>query len=73
MGNGLRRDVLVRPEHVRPDADGVALEVKACVYEGERFALTLSLPDGQALKAYGDTAIPVGQKATFAIVSGWRL
>lgn len=70
---GLHRDVLVRPEHVRPDAEGIALEVKACVYEGERFALTLALPDGQALKAYGDTAIPVGQTANFAVVSGWRL
>ncbi|OCP17759.1 MULTISPECIES: ABC transporter ATP-binding protein [unclassified Ensifer] len=71
--DGLRRDVLVRPEHVRQDADGIALEVKACVYEGERFALTLALPDGQPLKAYGDTAIPVGQKAAFRITSGWRL
>ncbi|MCY1247523.1 hypothetical protein D9M72_608630 [compost metagenome] len=65
--------MLVRPEHVRPDAEGIALEVKACVYEGERFSLTLALPDGQALKAYGDTAIPVGQKANFAIASAWRL
>ncbi len=72
-GVGHRRDVLVRPEHVRPDPLGMALEVTACVYEGERFALTLALPDGQALKAFGDTAIPVGQKANFAVVSGWRL
>lgn len=70
---GLYREVLVRPEHVRPDADGVALEVKACVYEGERFALTLALPDGQVLKAFGDAAIPVGQKANFVTSSGWCL
>ncbi|MBV7517257.1 ABC transporter ATP-binding protein [Ensifer sp. ENS12] len=67
------RDVLVRPEHVRRDGEGVALRVIACSFEGERFALTLSLPDGQALKAYGDQAMKPGETGRFVVGRGWRL
>ncbi|MGE6783643.1 ABC transporter ATP-binding protein [Ensifer adhaerens] len=69
----LLRDVLVRPEHVRRDGEGMALRVMSCVFEGERFALTLALPDGQALKAYGDSAIRPGETARFLVSQGWRL
>nr|WP_210333228.1 ABC transporter ATP-binding protein [Ensifer sp. ENS01] len=72
-GDGAVRDVLVRPEHVRHDGEGMALRVVSCVFEGERFALTLALPDGQSLKAYGDRAIIPGDTARFVMSQGWRL
>ncbi|WP_113553164.1 ABC transporter ATP-binding protein [Hyphomicrobiales bacterium] len=72
-GDGAVRDVLVRPEHVRHDGEGMALRVVSCVFEGERFALTLALPDGQSLKAYGDRAIMPGDTARFVMSQGWRL
>jgi ABC-type sugar transport system ATPase subunit len=67
------RDVLVRPEHVRRDGEGMAFRVISCVFEGERFALTLALPDGQVLKAYGDVAMKPGETARFVLSRGWRL
>lgn len=67
------RDVLVRPEHVSLDGEGMAFRVISCVFEGERFALTLSLPDGQALKAYCDRVTTPGETARFVISRGWRL
>jgi ABC-type sugar transport system ATPase subunit len=66
-------DVLVRPEHVARDGEGISLRVNTCTFEGERFALTLLLPDGQLLKAYGDQAMTPGETARFAISRGWRL
>ncbi|WDZ78843.1 ABC transporter ATP-binding protein [Ensifer adhaerens] len=67
------RDVLVRPEHVHSNGEGMAFRVIACVFEGERFALTLALPDGQVLKAYGDSALMPGETARFVMSRGWRL
>ncbi|MEI2296676.1 ABC transporter ATP-binding protein [Ensifer sp. MJa1] len=67
------RDVLVRPEHVSADSEGIALRVSTCTFEGERFALTLALADGQMLKAYGDQAMKPGETARFVISHGWRL
>lgn len=65
--------VLVRPEHVSLDGEGIALRVASCTFEGERFALTLSLPDGQTLKAYVERAVTPGETAHFVINRGWRL
>ena len=72
-GDGAVRDVLVRPEHVRHVGEGMALRVVSCVFEGERFALSVALPDGQSLKAYGDRAIMPGDTARFVMSQGWRL
>ncbi|HEV7309639.1 ABC transporter ATP-binding protein [Ensifer sp.] len=66
-------DVLLRPEHVSRDVEGIAMRVIACVFEGERFALTLALADGQTLKAYADQAMKPGETARFVIGRGWRL
>ncbi|KOF13947.1 ABC transporter ATP-binding protein [Ensifer adhaerens] len=66
-------EVLVRPEHVSLDGEGIALRVASCTFEGERFALTLSLPDGQTLKAYVERAVTPGETAHFVINRGWRL
>ncbi|APG91613.1 ABC transporter ATP-binding protein [Sinorhizobium americanum] len=66
-------DVLVRPEHVHRGTDGVLMRVLSSVFEGERFALDLALPDGQRLKAFSSVAIAEGQTAPFVIAGGWRL
>ncbi|ASY57046.1 hypothetical protein SS05631_c21150 [Sinorhizobium sp. CCBAU 05631] len=49
------------------------MRVLSSVFEGERFALDLALPDGQRLKAFSSAAIAEGTLAAFVIGSGWRL
>ncbi|WP_331371460.1 ABC transporter ATP-binding protein [Sinorhizobium chiapasense] len=66
-------DVLVRPEHVHRGTDGILMRVMACVFEGERFALDLSLGDGQRLKAFSSVALSEGALVPFVISAGWRL
>ena len=67
------RAVLVRPEHVIVDPQGVMLQVAACVFEGERFALSLRTAGGQALKAYAPSAMTVGTLQPFVIREAWLL
>ena len=67
------RDVLIRPEHVRPAADGIALQVRDCVFTGERHALTLARADGTLLKAYSAERLAPGSMAVFSVERGWRL
>ncbi|PDT54654.1 MULTISPECIES: ABC transporter ATP-binding protein [Sinorhizobium] len=73
IADGPLADVLVRPEHVHRGTDGVLMRVLSSVFEGERFALDLALPDGQRLKAFSSAAIAEGTLAAFVIGSGWRL
>ncbi len=71
-GNPLS-DILVRPEDVLADADGVTCRVESVLYEGERYALRLALPDGQTLRAYSRDAVRPGEPFPIAIRSAWRL
>jgi len=66
-------DVLVRPQDVLQDPEGIGCTVTSVLYEGERYALRLDLPDGQVLRAYSREAVKVGDKFPVAIRSGWRL
>ena len=66
-------DVLIRPEHVRPAADGIALQVRDCVFTGERHALTLARADGTLLKAYSAERLAPGSMAVFSVERGWCL
>ena len=66
-------DVLVRPQDVIADGDGVACRVISVLFEGERYSLKLSLPDGQALRAYSRLPHSVGEMMPVIIRSGWRL
>ncbi|KQS97974.1 MULTISPECIES: ABC transporter ATP-binding protein [unclassified Rhizobium] len=68
---GPRRAILVRPEHVVADPDGVMLQVRSCVYEGERFVLSLLTSGGQALQAYSPFAVVPGSLQPFVIRQGW--
>ncbi|MFS8111856.1 ABC transporter ATP-binding protein [Rhizobium jaguaris] len=72
-GKAVHADILVRPEDVVADADGISCKVDAVLYEGERYALRLSLPDGQMLRAYSREAVKPGDVYTVAIRSAWRL
>jgi iron(III) transport system ATP-binding protein len=66
-------DVLVRPEDVLADPDGISCKVISVLYEGERYALRLSLPDGQTLRAYSRDAVRPGETFVVIIRSAWRL
>ncbi|WP_323130904.1 ABC transporter ATP-binding protein [Sinorhizobium medicae] len=72
-GEGPLSDVLIRPEQVHPDSGGMPMRVLSSVFEGERSALTLALPDGQSLKAYSNKAFCHGTEIPFVISGGWRL
>jgi iron(III) transport system ATP-binding protein len=66
-------DILVRPEDVVADEGGISCAVQSSLYEGERYALHLALPDGQSLRAFSRFAVAPGEKLTVAIRSAWRL
>lgn len=72
-GDAPRADILVRPEDVAASADGVVCQVLSTLYEGERYALRLELPDGQMLRAYSREAIEPGASYAVAIRLAWRL
>ena len=72
-GRSPRSDILVRPQDVLQDADGIACRVSSILYEGERYALRLTLPDGQALRAYSREPAALGAIYPIAICSAWRL
>ncbi len=66
-------DILVRPEDVVADAEGIACRVVSVLYEGERYAIRLSMPDGQMLRAYSRQAVVADDAYPVAIRSAWRL
>ena len=72
-GGSARADILVRPEDVVADGEGISCRVDSILYEGERYALRLSMPDGQVLRAYSREAVAVGDDYRVAIRSAWRL
>jgi iron(III) transport system ATP-binding protein len=73
-GDGTRcADILVRPEDVSLDAEGISCMVETSLYEGERYALRLALPDGQVLRAYSRVAAMPGETLAVAIRLAWRL
>lgn len=72
-GASQHADILVRPEDVVADAEGIFCRVVSVLYEGERYAIRLSLPDGQMLRAYSREPIKAGDVYPVAIRSAWRL
>lgn len=70
---GASADVLVRPQDVEIAADGIEARVVSVLFEGERYALRLSLVDGQALRAFSRTPVKAGDTLAVVIRSGWRL
>ena len=72
-GNGPTADVLVRPQDVEVAPEGLSATVLSVLFEGERYALRLALPDGQALRAFSRQPVKVGDQLSVVINSAWRL
>lgn len=66
-------DVLVRPQDVIADAGGIVCRVETVLYEGERYALKLLMPDGQMLRAFSREPVRTGDSLPVIIRSAWRL
>jgi len=72
-GGSVVADILVRPEDVVGDAQGISCRVDSVLYEGERYAMRLFMPDGQVLRAYSRDVVTAGDTYPIAIRSAWRL
>jgi len=72
-GGSTSADILVRPEDVIAAGEGISCRVDSVLYEGERYALRLSMPDGQMLRAYSREPVAAGDDYRVAIRSAWRL
>jgi len=66
-------DVLVRPEDVHLSGEGLAARVRASLYEGERYSLTLELDNGQTLRAFSRHRLQIEETTRVTITGAWRL
>ena len=71
--SGPAADVLVRPQDVEVVPNGIPATVLSVLFEGERYALRLALPDGQTLRAFSRQPAKAGDVLEVAIHSAWRL
>ncbi|NLS04812.1 ABC transporter ATP-binding protein [Rhizobium sp. P32RR-XVIII] len=72
-GEGPQADVLVRPEDVVLGAEGMPATVESVLYEGERYALKLTLENGQSLRAFSRMPVLPGEALKVTIRAAWRL
>jgi iron(III) transport system ATP-binding protein len=72
-GAGPIADILVRPQDVAIAGDGIEARVVSVLFEGERYALRLELPDGQVLRAFSRHPVRVDEKLRIVITAAWRL
>jgi len=68
-----RADILVRPQDVHIDTDGLAVTVESVTFEGERYALRLRLADGQMLRSHSCAPVRPQERLNVVIRSSWRL
>ncbi|MDC9833880.1 ABC transporter ATP-binding protein [Rhizobium binxianense] len=66
-------DILVRPEDVIIGGEGARATVESVLFEGERYAVKLTLGNGQTLRAFSRVAVVPGETVRFVIRAGWRL
>lgn len=66
-------DVLVRPQDVAFEDGGIMSTVTSALYEGERYAVRLELPNGQTLRAYSRFPAVAGERLPVVIREAWRL
>lgn len=71
--DGPRQQVLIRPEHVQVAENGLAATVESCIFQGERYLLTLRLMDGQTLSAFHPAPLREQQRTGVRLLQGWRL
>lgn len=75
--------VLVRPEHIQistTSSSDAALtqsqltaQVESVIFRGERYELTLRLPNGETLLAYHHSAPDLGSQVAVSLQQGWCL
>lgn len=68
-----RIDILVRPQDIAFAGGGIEARVVSVLFEGERYALRLVLPDGQMLRAFSRDPVKAGDVLPIVIRSAWRL
>ena len=68
-----RADILVRPEDVVLGPEGAEATVETVLYEGERYALTVVLGDGQSLRAFSRERVQPGACVRLIVTSAWQL
>ncbi|MBX4864972.1 ABC transporter ATP-binding protein [Rhizobium bangladeshense] len=66
-------DILVRPEDVVIGGEGARAIVESALFEGERYAVKLTLGNGQTLRAFSRVAVVSGETVRVVIRAGWRL
>ncbi|WP_064705480.1 ABC transporter ATP-binding protein [Rhizobium bangladeshense] len=66
-------DILVRPEDVIIGGEGALATVESVLFEGERYAIKLTLGNGQTLRAYSRVVVDAGEVVRTVIRAGWRL
>ena len=66
-------DILVRPEDVVIGGEGAPATIESVLFEGERYAVKLTLGNGQALRAYSRVAVVPDEAVHVVIRAGWRL
>jgi iron(III) transport system ATP-binding protein len=71
--DGAGSDILVRPEDVSVGGEGIPALVESVLFEGERYALKLSLADGQILRAFSREPVSAGDRLAVTVRSAWRL
>jgi len=71
--DGAGSDILVRPEDVSVGGEGIPALVESVLFEGERYALKLSLTDGQILRAFSRQPVSAGDRLAVTLRSAWRL
>jgi iron(III) transport system ATP-binding protein len=71
--DGAGCDILVRPEDVSVGGEGIPALVESVLFEGERYALKLSLADGQILRAFSRQPVSAGDRLAVTLRSAWRL
>lgn len=70
--NGMQ-NVLIRPQHVKIGVDGIDAIVESSVYQGERYLVKLSLPNGQSLEAYHSLSLKPQERVSVVLEQGWVL
>ena len=63
----------MRPQDIAVAGGGIEARVVSVLFEGERYALRLVLPDGQMLRAFSRDPVKAGDHLPIVIRSAWRL
>ncbi|KQV82105.1 ABC transporter ATP-binding protein [Rhizobium sp. Root1220] len=66
-------EILVRQEDVVIGSDGIPANVESVLYEGERYAVKLTLADGQTLRCFSRTPVHAGESVHVIVRTSWRL